>query len=374
MNSIERYIAFLLFRYFAVTALGFGLFAAFVKSKQLFDLITDYGINLVTFGSLLFLFLPILLSLIIPASLLIAVIWLFWRLADDNELVALRGAGLSYWGLLKAPILVSILVSIFLYLLLFYVNPLTRDYYSKLQLSAQSKFSISLIQEGQFNSLSDDITLYVKEVDDNFLFREIFIYDGRVGDDGSNYGITIIADEGQLYENPEGFRLEARNGSYQTIEEGRLHSISFDEYSVNWDTQGTHLQCLSKASDISSFDLVRILFVSSSETYDDSYLSSLWSEFHNRLAFPLLSPLFCLFACYIMLCCRPFSLPVFGWNLPIFPPKFFSVVCAILFFLLYVSLVNSIEKNLNNAWFIYSFIFSGFGFFIFMFARKNNAS
>ncbi len=374
MNSIERHIAFLLLRYFAVTALAFSLLAAFVQSKQLFDFITDYGINLITFGSLLLLFLPSLLSLIIPASVLIAVIWLFWRLGDDNELVALRSAGLSYWGFLKAPIFVSILISIFLYFLLFYVNPLTRDYYSKLQLSAQSEFSISLIQEGEFTSLSDDITLYVQEVDDNFLFREIFIYDGRVGDDGNNYGITIIADEGQLYENPEGFRLEARNGSYQTIEEGRLHSISFDEYSVNWDSEATGLRRLSKASDISSFDLVRILFSSSSQSHSDSYLSSLWSEFHNRLAFPLLSPLLCLFACYIMLCCRPYFLPIGRFNLSIFPPKIFAISVTIFIIILHISLVNSIEKNLNNAWFLYLLIFSGFGFFIFMFARKNNAS
>ncbi len=375
LNLIERHIALQILRYIFIVTFGFSLLVILIQSLQLFRLIINNGIDIVTFGSLLLLALPRLLSYALPLAVFISVVWFFWRMADDNELAVLRSAGLSDWSLLKAPILVSLFVSVLLYVLVLYVNPHARESFLRLQLSAKSEFSIGLIQAGRFNALNDHVTLYVKEIDDNFSVREIFLYDGRVDGEVGSRGQTIIADEGQLFESAEGFRLVARNGSHQVIRDGRLHSLSFDEYVVSLDADDERLLGrLKKASERPSIDLFMALFFDTNEVFSPAYKASLWSEFHNRVTYPLLAPLFCLWGCYNMLCCRRLFLPLGKVFLPVFNPMIFGFAGAFLIFFVDILLVNNIKRDIWNFWFLYLLFFAAIIFLMFLIARRSEES
>ena len=375
LNLIERHIALQILRYIFIVTFGFSLLVILIQSLQLFRLIINNGIDIVTFGSLLMLALPRLLSYALPLAVFISVVWFFWRMADDNELAILRSAGLSDWALLKAPVLVSLFISMLLYILLLYVNPHAREHFLRLQLSAKSEFSIGLIQAGRFNALNDHVTLYVKEIDDNFSVREIFLYDGRVDGEVGSSGQTIIADEGQLFESVEGFRLVARNGSHQVIRDGRLHSLSFDEYVVSLDADDERLfGRLKRASERSSIDLFKALFFDTNEVQSPAYRSSLWSEFHNRVTYPLLAPLFCLWACYVMLCARRLFLRLGKIFVPVFNPMIFGFAGAFLIFFMDIILVNNIKKDIWNFWLLYLLFFASMGFLIFLVGRGSEQS
>jgi LPS export ABC transporter permease LptF len=94
---------------------GLSLFSGVLLLDKIFDLLDlliNKGVSFVLSAKILLLFLPTILTLSVPMSLLLACLLTFGRLSEDNEILALRSSGLSFRQILWPPILFAALVSL----------------------------------------------------------------------------------------------------------------------------------------------------------------------------------------------------------------------------------------------------------------------
>ena len=118
-------ITYYIFRQLSLTTifLTAGLTAAIwlTQSLRFVDGVLNKGLPITTFFTLISYLLPDLISIVLPVSLLIAVIYAYNRLIADQELIVMRSAGMSHWQLAKPAILLASFITAGLYINNIYV-------------------------------------------------------------------------------------------------------------------------------------------------------------------------------------------------------------------------------------------------------------
>jgi LPS export ABC transporter permease LptF len=109
MKLIDRYIAkqVLVTAAFAIAVLSLVLVLGNIF-KQLLDLLVNHDVPLEYIISFIGYILPFSLTFTIPWGFLTAVLLVFGKLSAENELVALRGAGMSIWRLCASLALLAL--------------------------------------------------------------------------------------------------------------------------------------------------------------------------------------------------------------------------------------------------------------------------
>lgn len=157
---------------------GLSLFSGVLLLDKIFDLIdllVNKGVSFVLSAKIFFLFLPTIITLSVPMSLLLACLLTFGRLSEDNEILALRSSGLSFRQILWPPLLFAILVSMALVPFNTQLTPRAmgqfRSIYHKI-----AKMDPLQIEAKQFVSVRN-IRLYAGDVQkDRKLLKDIWLY------------------------------------------------------------------------------------------------------------------------------------------------------------------------------------------------------
>lgn len=157
---------------------GFTLFSGVLLLDKIFDLIdllVNKGVSFILSAKIFFLFLPTILSLSVPMSLLLACLLTFGRLSEDNEILALRSSGLSFRQILWPPLLFAALVSIALVPFNTQLTPRAmgqfRSIYHRI-----AQLDPLQIEAKRFTSVRN-IRLYAGEVlKDRKLLKEVWLY------------------------------------------------------------------------------------------------------------------------------------------------------------------------------------------------------
>ncbi|MEM6903764.1 MAG: LptF/LptG family permease, partial [Pseudomonadota bacterium] len=94
-----------------------------------------------------------------------------------------------------------------------------------------AEFSDVLIRPGVFNTLGNDMTLYVRQREERGELQGIVFEDSR----NPAAPILILAERGVLREGPQGPQVVVYNGVRQeeTAQPGRLQQLSFDRYTID---------------------------------------------------------------------------------------------------------------------------------------------
>lgn len=105
---------YLLKQFFPPFLFGLALFSGVLLLDRVFDLVdllVNKGVSLGVSARMFLLFLPTVLTLTIPMSMLLACLLTFGRLSEDNEITALRASGLSFGQMLWPPLVIALLLS-----------------------------------------------------------------------------------------------------------------------------------------------------------------------------------------------------------------------------------------------------------------------
>ncbi|CAN8139665.1 lipopolysaccharide export system permease protein [uncultured Thiomicrorhabdus sp.] len=169
-------------------------------------------VNLV--GQLLLLKLPDVLGMIIPLSVLIAVVLTFGRLYQDQEMVVLSSSGVSPNYFRKLLMWFLLPITLLLYLLLNVLDPMALQYEKKLLVENQSISPIAALQEGKFNPLPKDKgVLYAKTINADGTLEQVWIKYR----DGSN-DLILMAPSGKFVREKNGLVLRLQDGwRYQNL-------------------------------------------------------------------------------------------------------------------------------------------------------------
>jgi lipopolysaccharide export system permease protein len=170
---------------------------------------------------------------VLPIGVFIAVLFVSNRLITESELVVMRAAGLSPFGLAKPVLALAAIAWLVLMALSTYFLPVANQEFKTLQFEIRNKFVSSLLQEGAFTTISSKLTIYIGARNERGEVIGLLIDDER----DPRRPVTLLAERGAFAESGGGSRLIMVNGDRQQYDRdtGKLSVLTFDRYVLDLD-------------------------------------------------------------------------------------------------------------------------------------------
>lgn len=253
------------------------------QSLRFIDMIVNRGLPLATFIYFTVLLMPTWLSLVLPIACFAATMFVYSRMASDRELVVLTASGLGPLGLARPAIIVSIIVTLLGYLLSLYLVPVSYRGFKELQFQIRHNYTNVLLREGVFNSISNDVTVFVRARQPDGQLAGIIVQDDRDGKES----ITLLAERGALILDGKDPKVLMVNGNRQARDNmtGRINILYFDRYTVDLGGIGDAAQ--RTARDQNELFVEDLLNPTEQITQPRNFIKYK-AEGHSRLITPLL--------------------------------------------------------------------------------------
>ncbi len=200
---------------------------------DLFDLIFNKGINVATVGKLFVLFVPTVVPLALPMAILLSCVVTFGRLSEENEVTAIRAAGIPlprvFWSIPFFAFLVSVALLPFNARTAPWANRMFRKIYEQI-VHAEPLLKV---EPRKFFSIRN-MKIFADSVDSKeSLLRNLFVYqlppDGRPAD-------RIFAHSGVIESSADRFNLTLESGQlerYDLANPANVIHITFDTYKIS---------------------------------------------------------------------------------------------------------------------------------------------
>ena len=213
LPAIDRYI----FRLVIVPMLGVFAIAASLllldKMLRLLDFVAVEGGPIGVVFKMLATMIPEYASLAIPLGLLLGILLAFRKLATSSELDVFRAVGLSYGRLLRVPYMITAVLMALNVALVFFIQPVSRYTYERLEYELRSGALGAAIKVGEFTTLGDRMALRIDESEDDG--RQLNGIFARVGSEDGDV-LSISAQQGAFLattDDPDTIILRLSNGT-----------------------------------------------------------------------------------------------------------------------------------------------------------------
>lgn len=263
------------------------------QALRFIDVIVNQGVSVGIFLTLTVLLIPSLMFMILPPSMLCAVLFVYNKLKVESELIILQAAGLSKWRLALPAVQVAAAVTLIGYGIALYVQPVTYRQFKELQFFLRNNYTSILLQDGVFSSPVNGLTVFIRERDKHNVLHGILVHDNRV--EGTS--VTMMADEGKLVETPQGPRFLLLNGNRQEQQNGKLSFLNFDSYTVDISLYATTMG--ERSSDPQELFLPELFRYDEAASLPENLKR--YSEGHQRLLWPIYNICVTLIALAILL-------------------------------------------------------------------------
>lgn len=281
MMGISRYILRQLLVGMVLTGLCLASILWLTQSLRFIELIVNKGLSITGFLWLTVMLLPNLLGYILPISLFAVVLFTYNKMMADRELVALRAAGLSQWGLARPAIILAGAATVIGYIVSLWIAPISASAFRDYHWSIRRDVSTLLIQEGSFNHIAPGLTLFVRGRKGSGELTDISLYDDRT----PGTGVTVMARRGVLVDGPGGPRVVLEKGNRQEVlrETGEMSMLYFDSYSLDFGLENAKDERNLDARERSLYELL----TAQTDQFSARQVREFRVEAHQRLSTPL---------------------------------------------------------------------------------------
>ncbi len=271
MKKIEKMVYGELWKTFVVSLLGFNMLLMVEKLLRLSKIISGVA-GFIDIIRIILLLQPQLFIMTIPIALLMAVLLSFGRMNIDNEILAMKGGGLSFTQISKPVIRFGILTFLLTLLASTFLGPmgnrLLRDELNNLI----KEGLMARIEDGMFNGDIPGMVIYVKKKVGDSTLRDIFISQ-------KENSVVMTGESGRIEKRGEGIVLTLKNGMIQRIEGMKSFEIYFREYSMN---VPLHDKVSRRSQELYPHELLK-----RAEKSEGNKRIRYLMEFHRRFIFPL---------------------------------------------------------------------------------------
>jgi lipopolysaccharide export system permease protein len=199
--------------FFSIGAVTFVLLLNFLIKSV--DRLLGKGLSFRVIFEFLYLNLAWIIAMSVPMAVLVAALMSYGRLAEDNEITAMRSSGISFLTILGPGIVFGTVVAV---LMVFFHNNILPDFNHKARLltgDIYRKRPGLNIEPGYFMEDIPDYSIYVKEKSGDHL-RKITIY----SKDSQTVQTTIYADSGYV--------VVDGNTVLFTLYNGEIHELGLE--------------------------------------------------------------------------------------------------------------------------------------------------
>jgi lipopolysaccharide export system permease protein len=186
-----------------------------------------------------------MVALSIPCAALVAPLMTFGRMSQDNEITALRAAGMNLLVAMRLPLLGATLLAVLLTLFNNHVLPETNHAFANLMLDVAKKRPAIEIQEGVFINEFPGYSLLIGRLDyRTSRMQNITIYEQKP----RGLPTTILAKRGQLYYSLDGstLTLELEDGEIHEVPDGlspgKYRRMAFERHVLHMQGVGNELE------------------------------------------------------------------------------------------------------------------------------------
>ncbi|OGW02523.1 MAG: LPS export ABC transporter permease LptF [Nitrospinae bacterium RIFCSPLOWO2_02_39_17] len=233
MKILDRYILKELVKFFILSVFILTLVLFLDQLHFLSEMILNRGVAVRDMLLLILYISPAFLALTIPLSVLFASLMTFSRLSGDNEIIAVRAAGISMYRLML-PVLI---LCTFTYLasgyIMLYLQHRGNYAFKNFILQVSMRKANFEIKERVFNNDFKDLIIYVEEREiGSSVMKGIFIYDSQQNSEPQ----VITAREGRFVADPETMKilLQLKDGTINRMVDkmNRYQLLTFDTYDI----------------------------------------------------------------------------------------------------------------------------------------------
>ncbi|MNK08222.1 putative permease YjgP/YjgQ family protein [compost metagenome] len=257
---------------------GIGLLS---QSLDQLEVIVERGQSIWVMAKLTLLTLPQLIAVILPIGLFVGALIALTRLQREQELTAAYAAGVSRWSLIRPAVQIAVIVAVVALITNVFVQPWAQREARRQAFAIRTDLAALLVEEGRFVQGPGGLTVYVQQIEQNGLLKNLFVY----LDNGKT--VTTWDAETARFGRIDGVPiLTMQNGSMQRYSSRDvLNQLSFDQqvFDLSPYTKTTE-RIRFKPSDLwltELFDPTPALLESAGTR------GELMAEAHSRLASPL---------------------------------------------------------------------------------------
>jgi lipopolysaccharide export system permease protein len=214
--------------FFSLIALTFILLMD--QLFRLIDLFVRKGLPIDIVGQILIYTLPLIVSYTAPMAILVAIVMTFGRFAQDNEILALKVSGQTFFSIMKTPLAATLIFMIFLIFFNSFLLPESNHRVRNLMLDVARKRPAIRLPEGVFTNEFPGYMVYVGRKDEHrSKLYDITIYDLR-----NNLMMTAPHGELKDYEDEGILQFILYNGElHQLVDEIKYQRTDFNKQIIN---------------------------------------------------------------------------------------------------------------------------------------------
>ncbi|QLF70006.1 LptF/LptG family permease [Peteryoungia desertarenae] len=227
MKLLERYILRRVVQMFLTALLPVLAIIWTTQVLQRINLVTDSGQSVGSFMMLATLILPTLVSAVLPFALVIGITQTLTTMNNDSELAVIDAAGAPR-GIIARPIVgLAILLSIFSFFMVNFVESKVRVGVREMIASAYADLLSTVIEEKSFRQLGEGLYVQISERQGRIL-KGLLVADSR----DPNSSFIYYAREGAVEEGGDALLMHDGEVQRKTLE-GNVTVIRFDSYSFD---------------------------------------------------------------------------------------------------------------------------------------------
>lgn len=257
---------------------GIGILS---QSLDQLEMIVERGQSVWLMTKLTLLAVPQLLAVIIPIGLFVGALIALTRLQREQELTAIFASGVTRWSAIRPAVRIAAIAALLTLLVTTVGQPWAQRQARDEAFAVRTDLATLLVEEGRFVEGPNGLTVYVQQIEQNGLLKNLFVYleegDRVTTWDAAEARFSRI--DGQPY-------LTLLNGSWQRYSSrGVLEYLSFGRQDVS-------LAPYSEVTDRvrykpSDLYLTQLLNPSPQDLERVGTAGELLAEGHSRLAAPL---------------------------------------------------------------------------------------
>jgi lipopolysaccharide export system permease protein len=260
------------------------------KIVELTDMVVTRGVGMGVVARLLLYAMPYFFVFTVPMATLLGVLLGFLRLSSDNEIIALRAAGVSLRSLLPPVAALALFAWMLTQGLSLWVLPWGHNQFENVVFEVAHSRADLALRERVFLDSFGKMTMYVNRLPGERLMQDIFIVDERDPEKVN----TVVAKRGRLFPGKDGHVI-------LRLYEGTMHGVdtslrsarnaSFDTYDIQLET-GVMNNAQRQGKHRKEMYLGELLAEMDKNATDERKYTLLDMEFQQRFAYP--------FSCLVM--------------------------------------------------------------------------
>lgn len=152
---------------------GIGILS---QSLDQLEVIVERGQSIWVMVKLTLLAVPQLLAVILPIGLFVGALIALTRLQREQELTAIFASGVTRWSAIRPAVRLAAIAALLTLLITTVVQPWAQRQARAEAFAIRTDLAALLVEEGRFVQGPDGLTVYVQQIEQNGLLKNLFIY------------------------------------------------------------------------------------------------------------------------------------------------------------------------------------------------------